>query len=173
MTLSPDAQDYPDWLGAYFTCRQLQQEMCGALQLQNALIGVEIGCSQLMDSKHPISVKRGSPHPLFGLVQPVIVNISIPGRESWFVSECSSTSSTLYGTWLNRLHIISDGQGDNGLWGGLKTLDARSLIKAARRGAVHCKEVTFTISRFARDQNHGLSPFIKNISSPVGASNVL
>lgn len=150
MTLSPASPDCLRWMGAYFTCRQIHQEMRDALKPEHDL---SKHLSSIRDSwppAHPVSADPGPLHQVFGLVQDVTVCMPIPrpNHHGCF----SAILESVYSLWLDRLYITMTGNArDRAVlpWGDLKSLPPRLFADFVAKGKVNCRSVTFTLQELA------------------------
>ncbi|KAF1948265.1 hypothetical protein CC80DRAFT_556495 [Byssothecium circinans] len=147
MNLSPEAPDHLQWLGGYFTCRQLQSEIRDHLKPEESLeVYTNLTCPWHQDI--PVVILPAPSFEQFGLVQELTVRIPIPRISSTFC--CSRVLITLYALYLNNLNVVFTGDIKHRLpYGDLKSVKSEFFLDAVERGLVNCKAVTFTLDFLA------------------------
>ncbi|KAF1848169.1 uncharacterized protein K460DRAFT_353187 [Cucurbitaria berberidis CBS 394.84] len=150
MTLSPASADSLAWKGAYFACRQLQNDMRAELKPEQDL-------AKYIASNHASwqpDITVGLRHPQLNLIRDIAVHTPIPGHGYDIERFWSKTMSSLYALYLNHLQVILTGCHFYRLpYYDLKSWRSHLFIDYVGKGKVHCKKVTFTIDELANEMN--------------------
>ncbi|KAF2191996.1 hypothetical protein K469DRAFT_719062 [Zopfia rhizophila CBS 207.26] len=166
MTLPPMAQESTQWLGFYFTCRQIQSEIEDHKKPQKDILSYIEGIRNRWSYYEPVLITPGEPS--FGLLLHLTISspatflhklVSFAGGQS----SLSDISASLYKLYLNNLTFVQqEGEADTstarrtstffGPYCDLKSLDNRIFYNFMVEGRVNCKSVTFTIERLVNEE---------------------
>jgi hypothetical protein len=167
MTLSPSTAAHLDWLGAYFACRQLQDEMRKFLKPAKILLEISrLDCPISLSSGYggasrptqspriPRHITLATPSlSAFGLLQNLTINMPSPEfphftpELSYLPHCCRQVLDKVYGMYFNKVTlIIPDAYLAEAPYGDLKNLCPSLFVDRIDRGReINCKAVTFTV----------------------------